>query len=553
MRLDLIKYDEIGRSMYVLYPDGDRLSCYENTLITILRENDGTEEIKALLADADFCELANKQRFVMLFPNPVDGRWNWDLDDAQRDDLADLTQMVSLFNYQPDFRDCGIYHNMHNARYFIGAGTGASILHTLAACNPVNVAGIHTIGGKMSDKARGMSIGAPVSAILWNADNKAINFFRKLNKAASDGDGFFYNKVNDAQLVYVADNKEEKLDADAIRYGWEKLFSKVCRPNSCKYGDMGPRTVRDDYKFIIHENDTQLGDNDGIGHTWFEYIPESVKAQPEKKVPLMLFGHGGADTPGNVCNTIKMHEVAEKNGFILVYPWATSKWGWNHFMAEDQYDDVAYLYALIEYMKRTYAIDETRVYIGGFSNGSAMSQVFAMTNPEIIAAVCADNTRFCQDRNTRAFAIAGKKKLEYDYRMPVWYTYGTRDYEYPAVRGSGQQVQYDFWKSYNNITCKPTPYIDEPASCGVGVCGDVIESYYPNPRYPNRKYTTHRFFSNDPKPLNLYNYLLADGKGHDCNPEEAWLGWNYLKQFRRMPDGSLVISDEETPLDQVKL
>jgi len=45
-------------------------------------------------------------------------------------------------------------------------------------------------------------------------------------------------------------------------------------------------------------------------------------------------------------------------------------------------------------------------------------------------------------------------------------------------------------------------------------------------------------------PLNLYNYSLADGKGHDCNPEEAWLGWNYAKQFRRMPDGSLKIEQD---------
>lgn len=148
MKLDSIKYNTIGRSMYVLYPDGDRLSCYENTLITILLENDVEGEINALLADEDFCELADKQRFVMLFPNPINGRWNWDLDEAERDDLADLTQMVHLFNYQPDFNDRGIYHNMHNARYFMGIGTGASLLHTLAACNPVNVAGIHTIGGK---------------------------------------------------------------------------------------------------------------------------------------------------------------------------------------------------------------------------------------------------------------------------------------------------------------------------------------------------------------------------------------------------------------------
>ena len=541
MRLEFLTYPEIGRSMYVLYPAGDRLSCYENTLITILREDDSDKLPKSLLADADFCKLADQQRLLLLFPNPMDGCWNWELDPDQRDDLRDVTELVRLFNHQEGFVDCGIYHNMHNARYFIGSGTGASLLHALAAINPANVAGVYTLGGKLSARAKELSVGAAVSAILRNADEESRELFLSLNKAEKVGEGVYANPDNDAAFVVTESSESNTIDAAVIRSGWERLFSKVCRPNSCALGDMGPRTVRDDYRFLIHENDTRLGDNGGVPHTWFEYVPERVKANPTKPVPLMLFNHGGADTPGNIANTIKMHEVAEKEGFLLVYPWATARWGWNQDMVPGQPDDVSYLFALIAYMKQTYAVDETRVYIGGFSNGSAMSQVFAMTNPELIAAVIADNTRFCQNRNTKPFAIAGCKKLSYDYRMPVFYTYGTRDIEYPAVRGSGQQVQYDFWKSYNNILCKETPYIANADSSGVGVPGDVIETYYPNPRYPARKYTTHRFFSNDARPLNLYNYSLADGKGHDCNPEEAWLGWNYVKQFRRMADGSLFI------------
>ena len=525
--------------MYVLYPAGERLSCYENTLITILREDDSDALPKALLADTAFSALADLQRFILLFPNPIGGTWNWELDPNGWDDLGDVAELVRLFNHQEGFVDCGIYHNMHNARYFMGSGTGGSLLHALVGSNPVNVAGIYTFGGSISARAKANCVGAAVSAILCNADEETRAFFVSLNQPKQVSEGLFVNPVNDAAFVRTETGERNEIDAAAIRSGWERLFSKVCRPNCSELGDMGPRTVRDDYRFSIHEDDTRLGDNGGIAHTWFEYVPTCVKEDPTKPVPLMLFNHGGADTPGNVANTIKMHEIAEKEGFLLVYPWATARWGWNQDMLPEQYDDVAYLSALIAYMKQTYAVDETRVYIGGFSNGSAMAQVFAMTNPEVIAAVIADNTRFCQNRNTKPFAIAGCKKLQYDYRMPVFYTYGTRDIEYPAVRGSGQQVQYDFWKSYNNIPCKETPYIADADSSGVGVPGDVIETYYPNPRYPARKYTTHRFFSVDAVPLNLYNYSLADGKGHDCNPEEAWLGWNYVRQFRRMPDGSL--------------
>jgi poly(3-hydroxybutyrate) depolymerase len=539
VRIELKTFDGLDRDMYVVYPAGDRLSCYENTIITILREDKSDSLMKQLVADKDFENLVDSQRFLLLLPNPVERTWNWEMDDKKPNDLEDIVKLIDAFNFQPSFTDAGIYHTMHNARYFVGEGTGASMIHTLASVNPVNMAGALTIRGDISPKAMGQSKNAAVPAILWNATNEAVCFMKVLNKVDAGENGFYFNKVNDCQMVYEEENQTASINSSAIRYAWEHLFSKVCRFNSCSYGEVGSRTVRDDYKFIVHENDTILGDNHGIGHTWFEYVPETVKKNPDKLVPLLIFNHGGSDTPGNMCNNIKMEKVAEKEGFIMVYPWSTSKWGWNMDMEMDQYDDVTYLEALIKHMKDTYAIDETRVYMSGFSNGSAMSQVFAMVHPETVAAVFANNTRFCQNRNTLPFMIAGAKKLKYDYRMPVWYHYSSRDYEYPVVRGSGQQVMYDFWKSYNNITVKETPYVDEVACCGVGVPGDKIEEYYPNTRYPERKYTTHRFYSNDECEENYYNYTLVDGKGHDNLPEEAIIGWNYIKQFRRMPDGSI--------------
>lgn len=536
MRLEWKQYPEISRSMYAVYPDGDRLSCYENTLVTVLRENDDPDELKALLRDEEFCALANRQRLILLFPEQRDGRWNAD---PAGGDMTAVTELIRLFNYQPDFRDCGIYHNMHNARYLVGLQSGADLVQTIAACCPQNVAGIVTVGGRLCAAAAAQTKGAPVSAVLWEADGESVRFFRALNETDTEKDGCAVNSINSAQFVKLPQEHAPRTLAGLLAQGWRDLFSQVCRPNTTEYGVMDHRLVRDDYRFLVHENDTSLGDNNGLSHTWFEYVPACVRAHPAQKVPLVLFNHGGADTPGNMANTTKFHRTAEKYGFLLVFPWSSSRWGWNHDMLKSEYDDVAYLAALIAHMKKTYAVDETRVYMAGFSNGSAMSQVFAMTHPETVAGVFADNTRFCQDRNTLPFAIASAKKLQYDWRMPVWYMYGTRDYEYPAVRGSGQQVAYDWWKSYNHIPCKETPYIAAPASCGVGVPGDVIEERFPNPQFPRRKLTTHRFFTSDPTPLNLYNYTLVDGKGHDSNPEEPELAWQYLRQFRRMPDGSL--------------
>ena len=98
--------------------------------------------------------------------------------------------MIDIFNYQPDIIDRGIYHNMHNARYFMGIDTGASMVHTLAACEPVNVAGIFTIGGTLADRALRESKNTPVLAILWNTDDRTAGFFRGLNRAEIEKEGY---------------------------------------------------------------------------------------------------------------------------------------------------------------------------------------------------------------------------------------------------------------------------------------------------------------------------------------------------------------------------
>ena len=547
MRIELVEYKNLG-SMYVVYPDGPRISCYENTLLTVLREEDSRQSVEQLVQDERLRQLIDKQRILMLFPNPEKGGWDTRITVKDKGQMQRILDMVNKFNTRCEENDFKPYHNMHNARYYIGVGTGAAMAQTIAAVYPVNVAGILTVGGGLSKEAMALTVHEPVSALLWNAPAATQAFFKKLNRVDSEADGKFYSSVNDAQYVRCEEHPGARLDANLVLYGWENLFSKVCRMNSSHYGQLFPRTVRDDYKFIVHENEDILGD--GKPHTWFEYIPQAVKDNPGKKVPFLMFLHGGADSPANIANSIKLHELAEEENFILVHPAATDGVFWNQDMDPRLNDDCGFLEKLLDYMLANYPIDTTRIYVGGFSNGSSMSQVFAMTHPDRVAAVFANNSASYTYTHTHAFDIAGAKKLEYDYRMPVWYMYGSRDLEFPVTRGCGQQNQYDFWKGYNNIPIKLTPYTNNQEACGVGVAGEHIEFYQPSKRCPANTYMTNRFYSNDPGNPNLYNYTLAIGKGHDSIPYEARLGWNYIKQFRRLPDKSLEIIPEQEKVEE---
>ena len=105
------------------------------------------------------------------------------------------------------------------------------------------------------------------------------------------------------------------------------------------------------------------------------------------------------------------------------------------FLAPDGADDIGYTVALIQYMKEHYPVDPERVYLSGFSNGAGQAQAVAMLHPELIAAICHIDSNWPGIRNGASelteqdkylFGLAMEKKKEYDYRMPVWYTYGSR-------------------------------------------------------------------------------------------------------------------------------
>lgn len=541
MNFEYFVNERTGRGLYAYYPEGEMRNAYEITFVMLLREKGGEESAREILNTPELLALGDYHRFIICMPEPLEEGWNYTCDPKKHDDIADLNGIMNSFlcATRPFQQDC--YHPMHYARYYMGFGTGASMATTLVALDTTNVAGIATVGGELVRNIALKANPQVTPALLINGSDTAEKFFVAschAEKADQCEKGTKYEcSYNPAQMVYAI--KGEYTPAEAFKLAWEKLFSKVRRPNTSEYGDIYPRDVRGVIEYEEHIADTCLGDNGGMPHTWFTYVPSAVKANPDKKVPLVVFGHGGSDNPAEAANMSCLYRLAEKENFVVCFPWSSNLYSWNIDMTPGQPSDVDYIYALIAYTKKTQPIDETRVYTTGFSMGSAMLQVFTMCHPEIVAAMFPNNTRWCQEREVPPFNYAAVKKFEYDYRMPDWYTYGGRDMEQPVFRGNGQQVSYDFWKKYNNTPVKTTPYKDKADPSLVGVPGDIIEEYRPDPTHPNHRYTTHRFLSKDEGSPIYYNFTLMRTKGHDCAPMDAALGYAYARQFRRNPDGSL--------------
>ena len=113
-------------------------------------------------------------------------------------------------------------------------------------------------------------------------------------------------------------------------------------------------------------------------------------------LPVVLNFHGAGSNARQEEGFSKMDPVADRRGFIAVYPNGTSRWPdhytWNAgaccgYAMIRQVDDVAFVVALIDDLAARTRIDRRRVYATGMSNGAMMSYRLAAQASDHIAAI----------------------------------------------------------------------------------------------------------------------------------------------------------------------
>ena len=134
---------------------------------------------------------------------------------------------------------------------------------------------------------------------------------------------------------------------------------------------------------------THTIDSSGEKREYLLHVPRSYFKPHSLRQRCCM--HGAMNSPSFQMQVSQWNRVADRYGFIVVYPAGTGtgpktyfKNGWR---TPSRMPDVLFISAVIDELEASYNIDPARIYANGLSNGGGMSFVLSCTLPRRIAAI----------------------------------------------------------------------------------------------------------------------------------------------------------------------
>lgn len=138
-------------------------------------------------------------------------------------------------------------------------------------------------------------------------------------------------------------------------------------------------------------NTIQVGD---LERSYIVRAPE----QQDAPMPLLIVLHGAGRDAAAAEQATGFSDAAMANDFVVAYPNGTpanlveGELAWNAgaccgAAARGAVDDEAFVLAMIAELQASYAIDPSRIYLSGYSNGGMMSYRLACEHGELFAGI----------------------------------------------------------------------------------------------------------------------------------------------------------------------
>lgn len=203
----------------------------------------------------------------------------------------------------------------------------------------------------------------------------------------------------------------------------------------------------------------------GRERSFLLYPPaRSAKSGP---LPLILALHGGGGTAEGMARATRLHETANRKGYLVVYPAGTNRRGrrrrlnWNAggrygggWAERRQVDDIGFIRALVGNLQQAYDVDPRKIYATGISKGGMLAYRLACEMADVFAAVAVVAGAQTADRCRPSEPVA------------VLHIHGDRDQNVPLAGGRGRwtgrrnswppvKSGIEFWQRYNGCAASP--------------------------------------------------------------------------------------------------
>ena len=183
---------------------------------------------------------------------------------------------------------------------------------------------------------------------------------------------------------------------------------------------------------LVAQSDVHYLTVDGLERSYIAHVPEGAAASVPETLPVLVVLHGAGGNGPKAEMATGLSGFARADNFIVAYPNGTQaaqieeQLAWNadgccgapHI---DEVDDVEFISRMLDDIAERNAIDASRIYLAGFSNGGMMSYRLSCELGDRIAGIAvvggAFNVSSCDsDAPADVLIVHGTGDLTVPYR-----------------------------------------------------------------------------------------------------------------------------------------
>ncbi len=487
------------------------------------------------MCDAGLLEIAESEHAAVMMINPLGEEWG-------DNDIDVLNALISLVGGGGCDGNYFTYRTYYTLLFAVGEGSGATFINGYVTQNAGKIAAAATFGGEMPDN---VPVSVPLPAYISSGSSDAVDYFRAANRTNSvrtDGGKteYYYSKIS-TQRVVVNPAGTAVFDRDVMLDAWFSVMRRTTRntlgfpiwanKNTDEVLTLMDRPMTDELGLRFNE----CSDRAALPaqQRWYEWVPEEVFEEGNDEVyPLVMCYHGSGDHPIFEAESNGWVKVAADERIIVIAPENNNMAGTTSGNIDATPNTVENNLALIEYIKDKYPIDESRIYVTGFSLGGANTIGTAGAYPDVFAAAAPAG-----DPRINEFTFEEGQEDELD--LPFFTLFGSQDMFATTGTPSRLTGHSNLQKvlDFNNI--------DFDVSAGEPDFDTYPFYGFETPEITS-KLTKHgvRFdtmaFAND-DGVEMVKMMVAQEMNHNHYTEFAPEVWRFFRCFSRDPETKAVI------------